>query len=277
MPRADIFRRNSFRPGIAVWRRPTAPWPEAATELPRKNVGPGGIVSAPAYMTKPRPPFRDAALHLGLEVLGTRHSRLTGAEGNQEYFPARAKKEPGVESQNACRSPPCSTPSASSPPATFRPEGVVPPLLRWLEARGIRACTTWKPRTPCPISKGRDRLEVAEESQLLLVLGGDGTLLARLALLRLSVSPFFHKHGRLGFLTSFKLERNVSGAGRHSEGKIFLQRSRHADSSCTATPKSSNVQAVVQRSRYSQRRAGPHEHLQLRIDRDFVCRYRADA
>jgi len=61
-------------------------------ELPREDVGPGGIVSSPALHDKAVAAVRDAALHLGLEVFGTRHSRLTGAEGNQEYFLHARKK-----------------------------------------------------------------------------------------------------------------------------------------------------------------------------------------
>ncbi len=61
-------------------------------ELPREDVGPGGIVSSPALHDKAVAAARDAASHLGLEILGTRHSRLTGAEGNQEYFLHARKK-----------------------------------------------------------------------------------------------------------------------------------------------------------------------------------------
>jgi 23S rRNA (cytidine1920-2'-O)/16S rRNA (cytidine1409-2'-O)-methyltransferase len=55
-------------------------------ELPREDVGPGGIVSSPALHEKAVASVREAATQLGLEVLGVRPSRLPGAEGNQEYF-----------------------------------------------------------------------------------------------------------------------------------------------------------------------------------------------
>jgi 23S rRNA (cytidine1920-2'-O)/16S rRNA (cytidine1409-2'-O)-methyltransferase len=55
-------------------------------ELPREDVGPGGIVSSPALHEKAVAAVREAATQLGLEVLGVRPSRLLGAEGNQEYF-----------------------------------------------------------------------------------------------------------------------------------------------------------------------------------------------
>jgi 23S rRNA (cytidine1920-2'-O)/16S rRNA (cytidine1409-2'-O)-methyltransferase len=55
-------------------------------ELPREDVGPGGIVSDPALHQKAIASASEAAAKLGLELLGTRPSRLPGAEGNLEYF-----------------------------------------------------------------------------------------------------------------------------------------------------------------------------------------------
>lgn len=55
-------------------------------ELPREDVGPGGIVSDSALHQKAVSAVREAATKLGLELLGARPSRLPGAEGNQEYF-----------------------------------------------------------------------------------------------------------------------------------------------------------------------------------------------
>jgi 23S rRNA (cytidine1920-2'-O)/16S rRNA (cytidine1409-2'-O)-methyltransferase len=55
-------------------------------ELPREDVGPGGIVSDTALHQKAVAAVHEAATQFGLEVLGVRPSRLPGAEGNQEYF-----------------------------------------------------------------------------------------------------------------------------------------------------------------------------------------------
>ena len=61
-------------------------------ELPREDVGPGGIVSSPALHDKAIAAVRNAAAQLSLEVLGARPSRIPGAEGNQEYFLHARKK-----------------------------------------------------------------------------------------------------------------------------------------------------------------------------------------
>jgi len=55
-------------------------------ELPRQDVGPGGIVADNILHQKAVTAVREAAAKLTLEILGVRPSRLTGAEGNQEYF-----------------------------------------------------------------------------------------------------------------------------------------------------------------------------------------------
>jgi 23S rRNA (cytidine1920-2'-O)/16S rRNA (cytidine1409-2'-O)-methyltransferase len=55
-------------------------------ELPRQDIGPGGIVSDATLHQKAVTTVRDAAANFSLEIVGVRPSRLLGAEGNQEYF-----------------------------------------------------------------------------------------------------------------------------------------------------------------------------------------------
>jgi len=61
-------------------------------ELPREDVGPGGIVLDPALHEKAIEKVRQAAAAAGLACLGVCPSRLPGAEGNQEYFLHARKK-----------------------------------------------------------------------------------------------------------------------------------------------------------------------------------------
>ncbi len=61
-------------------------------ELPREDVGRGGIVADQALHEKAVASVRKAALAAGLAILGTRPSCLPGAEGNQEYFLHARKK-----------------------------------------------------------------------------------------------------------------------------------------------------------------------------------------
>jgi len=55
-------------------------------ELEKRDVGKGGIVRAASLREKAVERVRAAAAEAGLEIAGLQPSRLTGAEGNQEYF-----------------------------------------------------------------------------------------------------------------------------------------------------------------------------------------------
>ena len=55
-------------------------------ELPRRDIGAGGIVSDTALHKKAITAVQEAAAKLALEILDVRPSHLPGAEGNQEYF-----------------------------------------------------------------------------------------------------------------------------------------------------------------------------------------------
>ena len=55
-------------------------------ELQKRDVGKGGVVRDPALHEKAVERITEAAKATGLEVVGVRPSRITGAEGNQEFF-----------------------------------------------------------------------------------------------------------------------------------------------------------------------------------------------
>ena len=61
-------------------------------ELPKELVGEGGIVTDKTLHEKAICTVRDAASALGLKNIAVLPSRLTGAEGNQEYFLHAIKK-----------------------------------------------------------------------------------------------------------------------------------------------------------------------------------------
>src|SRR2546430_3336862 len=155
---------------------------------------------------------------------------------------------------------------------------VAPTLLHWLEARGVRALydneTASCLKDP---SQGRAREQVAEESQLLLVLGGDGTLLAAArvaAPLGIPILPI--NMGSLGFLTSFKIEEMYPAleqvlAGRFScSERVMLDVELHRDAEII------EHQVVVNEAVINKGALARMIDLQLTIDSDFVCRYRAD-
>jgi len=157
-------------------------------------------------------------------------------------------------------------------------EVVAPPLLEWFASRGIR--TLYDTETACALpdsSHGLSRTEVAEQSQLLLVLGGDGTLLAAArvaAPLGIPILPI--NMGSLGFLTSFKIEEMYPAleqvlAGRFScSERVMLDVELHRDAEII------EHQIVVNEAVLNKGALARMIDLQLTIDADFVCRYRVD-
>jgi 23S rRNA (cytidine1920-2'-O)/16S rRNA (cytidine1409-2'-O)-methyltransferase len=61
-------------------------------ELTREEIGPGGIVSEPSLHQKAIAIVREAANSASLLSFAAKPSKLTGAEGNQEYFLHARKK-----------------------------------------------------------------------------------------------------------------------------------------------------------------------------------------
>lgn len=155
---------------------------------------------------------------------------------------------------------------------------VMPPLLRWFESHGVRMLYDMETASALDDpSKGMNREQVAEESQLLLVLGGDGTLLAAArvaAPLGIPILPI--NMGSLGFLTSFKLEEMYPAleeilAGRFSlSERVMLDVQLHRAGSVVERQTVAN-EAVINKGALARM-----IDLELAIDADFVCRYRAD-
>ena len=80
--------------------------------------------------------------------------------------------------------------------------------MRWLEERGVTPI--YDPETASCLKGGglgTTRHKIAEESDLLLVLGGDGTLLAAVREAAARAVPVLPINmGSLGFLTSFTVD-----------------------------------------------------------------------
>ncbi|HYA97048.1 MAG TPA: NAD(+)/NADH kinase [Methylomirabilota bacterium] len=156
--------------------------------------------------------------------------------------------------------------------------GVLPPLRKWLAERNVRVLCD--PETSscvdAPESK-RTREQLANESDLLLVLGGDGTLLAaaRLAApLGVPILPI--NLGGLGFLTSFTrdelypaLEETL--AGRHAASERVMLHVEHHRAGASHDMHLALNDAVINKGALARM-----IELELLIDGTFVCRYRAD-
>jgi NAD+ kinase len=155
---------------------------------------------------------------------------------------------------------------------------IVRPLLEWLAKRGIRA--VYDSETAASLrdeSGGRPREMLAQESDLLLVLGGDGTLLAaaREAAPRgIPVLPI--NLGSLGFLTSFTLGELYSALEGTLAGQLAASERVMLNASLVREGETIESQLVLNEAVITKGALARMIEIELSIDEDFVCRYRAD-
>src|SRR6266403_2760438 len=155
---------------------------------------------------------------------------------------------------------------------------IVRPLLEWLSKRGIRGI--YDTETAASLrdeTGGLPRELLAHESDLLLVLGGDGTLLAaaREAAPRgIPILPI--NLGSLGFLTSFTLgelypalEETIAGHLTASERVMFTV-------SLIREVQVVGSQLVLNEAVITKGALARMIEIELLIDEDVVGRYRAD-
>jgi NAD+ kinase len=155
---------------------------------------------------------------------------------------------------------------------------VVPPLLKWLEAHGIQTLYDEETASSLPdASKGLARQKLADASQLLLVLGGDGTTLAaaRLASPRgIPILPI--NMGSLGFLTSFTLDELYSALEDTLNGRLSFSERILLNVELEREGKVIDNQRVLNEAVVNKGTLARMIELELLIDAEFVCRYRAD-
>lgn len=155
---------------------------------------------------------------------------------------------------------------------------VVPNLIAWLESRGLSVLCD-KETGICLPAAGRERSreELAATADLLVVLGGDGTLLAVARSLGEHDVPILPVNlGGLGFLTSVKLdelypilEEALQGRSRLSE-RTLLQAEIIRDGATAATHRALN-DAVLNKGALSR-----IIDLDLFVNGDFVSTFKAD-
>jgi NAD+ kinase len=155
---------------------------------------------------------------------------------------------------------------------------VAPPLLSWLEAHGIHVAYDQETASSLPEpSEGRSREQVAAASELLLVLGGDGTLLAaaRVAAPRgIPILPI--NMGSLGFLTSFMLEELYPALEDILAGRLIISERVMLHAELERGDKILDKQTVLNEVVINKGALARMIELELSIDGVFVCRYRAD-
>jgi NAD+ kinase len=155
---------------------------------------------------------------------------------------------------------------------------IVPPLVAWLVAKGLSAQYDQETATSLGNeAKGKTRAELAADSDLLLVLGGDGTLLAaarEAAPRSIPILPI--NLGSLGFLTSFTLEEMYPALEETLAGRLAASERAMLNAALIREGKTLDDQHVLNEVVINKGALARMIEVKLSIDQDFVCRYRAD-
>ncbi|MCU1336051.1 MAG: kinase [Bryobacterales bacterium] len=166
-------------------------------------------------------------------------------------------------------------------PRSDHAAGLVPELIAWLEAHKVAVFLDEESAGYAGRSPGLSRDEVAARSELLVVLGGDGTLLsaARASLQRdggRDLPLFAVNLGSLGFLTAIKIEELYPQLERalHGDCRVARRRMIHAelwrdDRRITSHEALNDV--VLTKAEIARM-----IDLEVHVDNHFVCVYKAD-
>ena len=153
---------------------------------------------------------------------------------------------------------------------------IVPALIEWLRGRGMAVRIDEQTALYTGVS-GLPRAEVPEGCDLVIVLGGDGTLLAAARAIGRRETPLFPVNvGSLGFLTAItidelypELERAFRGEHRIAKRKL-LATEVVRDGEVVAAYEALN-DAVLTKAAIARM-----IDLDAHVDEQFVCAYKAD-
>lgn len=155
---------------------------------------------------------------------------------------------------------------------------IVRPLLDWLNKRGIRGIyDTETAESLRGTETGKSRDQLAQECDLILLLGGDGTLLAaaREAAPRgIPILPI--NLGSLGFLTSFTIDELYPALEETLAGRLVASERVMLTASLVRDGQVIESQRVLNEAVITKGALARMIEVELSIDGDFVCRYRAD-
>ncbi|HVN03327.1 MAG TPA: NAD(+)/NADH kinase [Bryobacteraceae bacterium] len=162
-------------------------------------------------------------------------------------------------------------------PAISAAMDVVPKLIAWLEARGLRVRCDPYTAQYAGRTDGLERDDVPEGCDLVIVLGGDGTLLSAARAIGGRAIPLFAVNlGSLGFLTAItidelypELERALRGEHRIGRRRLLHAEVRRGTSVVSGYEALNDIvltKAAIARM----------IDLDTYVDQQFVCGYKAD-
>lgn len=161
-------------------------------------------------------------------------------------------------------------------PRSDRATQLVPELLAWLQQRGVKV--TLDNEAAAYAGKiGYPREDVAAEAELLIVLGGDGTLLsAARATIGRDIPIFAVNLGGLGFLTAIKVDDIYNQLENVLRGEFQIAHRRMLHTELWRGNAKFAEHEALNDTVLTKSDIARMIDLEIYVDRYFVCVYKAD-
>jgi NAD+ kinase len=154
---------------------------------------------------------------------------------------------------------------------------VVPPLLEWLKQRGLGVLLDTETAGCCNAGPEMSREQLSSAVDLLVVLGGDGTILATARALGDREVPILPVNlGGLGFLTSVTLDEMYPLLEQVLAGKHRLSTRIMADAEVHRDGRIAEKQKALNDAVVTQAALARMMDFDLAVDGNHLSRYRAD-
>jgi NAD+ kinase len=164
-----------------------------------------------------------------------------------------------------------------SKPGVDRAHRVVPELLRWLAGRGIEARCDEETAAYDPATAGVPRVEVAKGTDMVILLGGDGTLLSAVRAIGDQDVPLFAVNlGGLGFLTAITVEELYPELERALAGEHLIGRRRLLECNLMRDGEARSSYRALNDVVVDKTDLARMIDLEVDVDDQVVCDYKAD-
>jgi len=170
-----------------------------------------------------------------------------------------------------------STVGIVSKPKIAESADIVRGLLNWLEERGIHYRLDEETARGVGRTEFFHREELADGADLIIVLGGDGTLLSAARAVGGRDIPLFAVNlGRLGFLTSIKLDELYPELERALQGEHRIGRRHMIDCELTRGERTVACYSALNDVVIAKSNMARMIDLDTYVDHHFVAAYKAD-
>jgi len=174
-------------------------------------------------------------------------------------------------------SPSVKTVGIISKPRSDSAASLIPELCTWLAQRNVQVLLDDESAANARTGTGLPRADVAKGSQLLVVLGGDGTLLsAARAAIGIDIPLLAVNLGGLGFLTALKVEELYPQLERALLGEYHLVKRRMLHAELWRVGRRVTQHEALNDMVLSKSEIARMIDLEVYVDKNFMCVYKAD-